>query len=234
MTSKHSALFGGISLAAILLAYTALASPHHPVRASASVWLSPVALTAVRSSHDNTPLAALANVEMQDWDSDPNHAYKQFFVDDSGYEGIFTYTLPAGLLPSSVLQVRLHTNQRGPTRDTQRWWWEIRNFQNNSWVELGDNTNAENWRWAYRVFTVSLPAGQVINAGGALQVRYQTDANMDMSAIDYMVIELVTTSASGHFAFVPVVHREPSSAHTPTASPSPTAPSATPTVMQGA
>jgi hypothetical protein len=63
MTSKHSALFGGISLAAILLAYTALASPHHPVRASASVWLSPVALTAVRSSHDNTPLTALSTME---------------------------------------------------------------------------------------------------------------------------------------------------------------------------
>jgi hypothetical protein len=93
-----------------------------------------------------------------------------------------------------VLHVRLHTNQRGPTRDTQRWWWEIRDFQNNSWVELGDNTDAENWRWAYRVFTISSPAGQVINAGGVLQVRYQTDADMDMSAIDYMVIELVTTS----------------------------------------
>jgi hypothetical protein len=135
-----------------------------------------------------------------------------------------------------VLHVRLHTNQRGPTRDTQRWWWEIRDFQNNSWVELGDNTDAENWRWAYRVFTISLPAGQVINAGGVLQVRYQTDADMDMSAIDYMVIELVTTSVSGHFVFVPVVHREPSSAHTPTVSPSPsatatpsTAPTATPT-----
>jgi hypothetical protein len=131
-----------------------------------------------------------------------------------------------------VLHVRLHTNQRGLTRDTQRWWWEIRDFQNNSWVELGDNTDAENWRWAYRVFTISLPAGQVINAGSVLQVRYQTDADMDMSAIDYMVIELVTTSVSGHFVFVPVVHREPSSAHTPTVSPSPSAtatPSTAPT-----
>ncbi len=221
---KHNSSVAGIGLAAILLAHTAFT--YRPVHSTSSVWLFPVALTAVRSSHNNAPLSALDTMQMTNWEDTPENAYKLFYVDDSGYEGVFTYTLPAGLSPSSVLQMRVHTNQRGPTRDTQRWWWEIRDFQNNTWVDLGGNTGAERWRWTYRVFTVTIPAAHAISTSNAIQIRYQTNGNLDMSAIDYMVIELVVASTSGHFAFIPAVQQGLSLTNTPTASPSPTATSA--------
>ena len=207
--------------------------------------LAPVALTAVRGQHNDTPLATLALLEMHDWEDTPRSAYIEFYVMGNGYEGIFTYTLPAGLAPSDVVDLRVHTNQRGPTRDVQRWWWELRDFQSGAWVELGDNTGAERWRWTYQVFAAPIPVAHSINANGEIQIRYQTNGEMDMSAIDYLVVEIVRTSAGGTSTptatpdtptatptRTPTRTSTPTPTLTPTSTPNPTAtstPNTTPT-----
>ncbi len=220
----------------ILLVHTAPASSDRSVETTSSRWLAPVALTAVRGEHNDTPLAALSSLEMHDWEDTPKDAYKEFYVMGNGYEGVFTYTLPADLAPADVVDLRVHTNQRGPTRDVQRWWWELRDFQSGAWIELGDNTVAERWRWTYQVFAAPILVARSINANGVIQIRYQTNGEMDMSAIDYLVVELITTAApaAGNIVLLPLVQRGfPSSAGgTPTITASPTAvntPTASPT-----
>ncbi len=216
----------------MLLVPTVLASTTRSVTASSSPKLTPVALTAVRGQHNDTPLEALASLEMQNWDSTPKSAYKEFYVAGNGYEGIFTYRLPEGFTPADGMRLRLHTNQRGPTREVQRWWWELRNVQTNTWVVLGDNTGAENWRWTYRVFDAPLSLAQSVNTAGEIQIRYQTNGEMDASAIDYMVVEIVTTPppAGGRLLFLPLVRKGSLPTATPTPAPSRTpSPTTTPT-----
>lgn len=230
-------LIGACLLGCILtlLAHTAPVSSKRSDKVALSFRLAPVALAAVRGTHDDTPLETLSRLEMQDWNATPREAYKEFYVGGNGYEGIFTYRLPAGLAPADVEDLRVHTNQRGPTREVQRWWWELRDFQNGAWVALGDNTGVERWKWTYQVFAASIPVTHSINANGEMQIRYQTNGEMDTSQIDYLVVEIVTASApaAGHALFLPLVQRSPASSATPTstasltntpvASPTPTA-----------
>ncbi|MBO9392193.1 polysaccharide lyase [Caldilinea sp.] len=201
---------------------------------TSSQLLAPVTLTAVRGEHSDIPLTVLSFLEMQDWNDEPKDAYVEFYVMGNGYEGIFTYRLPSALSPSDVKSLRVHINQRGPTRNVQRWWWELRDFQSGAWVELGDNTFAERWKWTYQVFTAPIPAAHSINANGEIQIRYQTDGEMDMSAIDYLVVELITAStpSTEYSIFMPFVQRDlPIGAtSTPTVSPTATnAPTSSPT-----
>jgi len=216
----------------LVLGHTALASSPRLTGTPASLRLAPVALTAVRGQHDATPLEALTTMDMRDWDDTPTTAYKMFYVAGNGYEGIFTYKLPEGFVPADGMRVRLHTNQRGPTREVQRWWWEMRNVQNGTWVILGDNTGAESWRWTYRVFDAPLTLTQSLNAAREIQIRYQTNGEMDASAIDYMIVEIVTGAppAGGRVVFLPLVRKSLPPTATPTPAPSRTpSPTVTPT-----
>lgn len=216
----------------ILLTHMTSASSERSNQATLSLKLAPIVLTAVRGSHSSTPLEALSDLEMQDWNATPQEAYKEFYVSGNGYEGIFTYVLPADLAPSDVASLRVHVNQRGPTREVQHWWWELRDFQNGVWVALGDNQDSESWKWTYQVLTVPIPVADSINASREIQIRYQTNGDMDMSQIDYLVIEIVTTSSStaNHVIFLPLVQRSLSSGATPTSTASPTH---TPTASPG-
>jgi len=119
----------------VLLWHTAPASLTRSAGMTSSQLLAPVTLTAVRGEHSDIPLTVLSFLEMQDWNDEPKDAYVEFYVMGNGYEGIFTYRLPSALSPSDVKSLRVHINQRGPTRNVQRWWWELRDFQSGAWVE---------------------------------------------------------------------------------------------------
>ncbi|WP_028458060.1 hypothetical protein [Chloroflexus sp. Y-396-1] len=127
----------------VLLLHTVPVSSNQPQTTTTSHWLAPSAFETVRDQHSHTPLEALSRLEMSEWDSEPEDAYKEFYPIGNGYEGLFTYVLPIGVTSADVVAIRVHVNYRGLIREVQRWWWELRNFQNNTWVAIGDNAGAE-------------------------------------------------------------------------------------------
>jgi len=176
---RPRSLIGACILGAVLVLvlYTVPVSSNQTLTTPTSIKLAPTVFETVRGQHSNTPLEALSRLEMTEWNSEPESAYKEFYPIGDGYEGLFTYKLPGGVTPADVVAIRVHVNYRGPVRAVQRWWWELRHFQNNTWVELGDNTGAESWRWTNRVIDSPIPPAYSINANGEILIRYQTDGN---------------------------------------------------------
>jgi len=221
---RPRSLIGACILGAVLVLvlYTVPVSSNQTLTTPTSIKLAPTVFETVRGQHSNTPLEALSRLEMTEWNSEPESAYKEFYPIGDGYEGLFTYKLPGGVTSADVVAIRVHVNYRGPVRAVQRWWWELRHFQNNTWVELGDNTGAERWRWTNRVIDSPIPPAYSINANGEILIRYQTDGNAEASAIDYLMVELVATTASSGSSsvFIPLVqHVSSSTTPTPLASP---------------
>lgn len=113
---RPRSLIGACILGAVLVLvlYTVPVSSNQTLTTPTSIKLAPTVFETVRGQHSNTPLEALSRLEMTEWNSEPESAYKEFYPIGDGYEGLFTYKLPGGVTSADVVAIRVHVNYRGP------------------------------------------------------------------------------------------------------------------------
>jgi cysteinyl-tRNA synthetase len=115
--------------------------------------------------------------------------YVEFYSRKGGNATECTYRLPTGLSTGSITELRVHVNYKGPQQSEQRWAWALQD-RSGSWVSVGDNGAAGNWRWTEMIFAVpGNPADYIAN--GTLKLLYRSTQAVDASDLDYQVIELV-------------------------------------------
>ncbi|HFC52963.1 MAG TPA: hypothetical protein ENJ43_00845 [Gammaproteobacteria bacterium] len=169
-----------------------------PLSATASdqtITLFPSQHSTITGSHSNQYLTALATPDMRGtWDN--WNSYREFYPAANGYEGIFSFRLPAKTDRSTIKSLQLKTNYRGSEANWQLWQWQLRDFQNNRWITIGDNSMATSWQWSPLSFAANGNPDRYIDREGILKVRYLTTRSVDVSNIDYLSLQVTQTAPS--------------------------------------
>jgi hypothetical protein len=76
-----------------------------------------------------------------------------------------------------------------------KWTFEARDATNGTWIAVGDNAFAQDWTWSRTTVALPLPASRFFS-GSSLQLRYQTQSNVDASDVDQLVV-LASVNSSG-------------------------------------
>ncbi|MBX7098927.1 MAG: hypothetical protein K1X89_14555, partial [Myxococcaceae bacterium] len=107
--------------------------------------------------------------------------WRRYVELSTGTQLVCRYTVPAG---ASGAALTLTVNYRGPTRAEMKVPFEAYDPVSKSWVTVGDNAFARDWRWTRSA--MNLPAG-LVGADGAVQLRVTTGA-ADVADLDELVV----------------------------------------------
>ena len=160
--------------------------------------LFPVQHDSVTGRHSNQRLTTLATLELSG-NKDKWSAYRELYPAQQGYQGIFSFRLPANTDKNGLNSLELHANFKGHTASRQLWQWQLLDFSKNRWFTIGDNSEANSWQWSQLTFKINASVPRFVRGDGVLLVRYITRENKDASNIDFLSIQVKQTimAASG-------------------------------------
>ncbi len=147
--------------------------------------LFPAQHDTVTGGHSNQRLTTLATVELSG-NRDKWSAYREFYPAQQGYQGIFSFRLPANADRNELNLLELNTNFKGHTATRQLWQWQLLDFNSNRWITVGDNRGAKSWQWTHLSFNIDTTRHHFVRDDGVLLVRYLTRDNRDASNIDFL------------------------------------------------
>lgn len=91
---------------------------------------------------------------------------------------------------------KLFVNYRGWDLKKQKWRFQIFNFQNRSWVHLGDNRLAGSWVWTQLEYKLPQDLRPYINIkNNALTFRYISSSSLENSFLDYFAVEALANGS---------------------------------------
>lgn len=161
----------------------------------------PSKLVNKKGASTSQPLEVLAVKEEQGAD-DKLNSHIEFDPNRRGYQGIFTFNLPAN--PNEIIQsLILRANYRGPQKAVQTWGFKLLNIQSGKWVDITNNSDAKNWVWSDIVATVSTPSNY-INNNGQITLSYSTSNNADNSQLDFLAFEVNSREATPKTTVTPL------------------------------
>jgi hypothetical protein len=109
----------------------------------------------------------------------------------AGAIAICDYPLPASLAASSIQGLTLSLNYMGPQKSEMRWTWEALDHNTGSWVLVGDNAFAADWRWTADLMVLPTPVNRFVSAG-SISIRYKAANRHDASDLDEMALYATT------------------------------------------
>jgi hypothetical protein len=122
--------------------------------------------------------------------------YVELSPGSNPYKGYRTYTLPGTVSPSSVTDIEVTVNYKGPAKASQKWTWSLYNWSTSSWTNIGDNTGAPDWgAWKTLAFPTPASANAYVSTGGDIRVRVLANNTSDSADLDYESV-LVTHGAA--------------------------------------
>ena len=171
------------------------------------------------------------HVQDQSGSQDNWNKYVEFTTPGSNkYRGYRSYTLPASISPATITSIQIEANYRGPQQSYQTWTWKIYNWNNSSWVTLGNNNGASDWTWTYFTFSASGTMSDYVNSSTAeIRIRLMSNNTKDNAQLDYETV--IITSSSGPTSTptaVPPTNTPTAVSPTPTATGVPSTPTNTP------
>jgi len=182
--------FVGLALA---LVCSSIVLTGYPVQAATTTILLPSSYVTTSGSDGGQPVTNL-HVQDQSGTQDDWNKYVEFTTPSSNYAGYRRYYLPSGIDRQSITAIQITVNYKGPLKSYQTWTWKIYNWGNSSWVTLGDNTSAADWRWTFLTFNASgTLANYVKSDTGEIRIRLQSNNAKDNCDLDYEAV-MVTYS----------------------------------------
>ncbi|MEJ2424410.1 MAG: endo alpha-1,4 polygalactosaminidase [Candidatus Thiodiazotropha sp.] len=151
-------------------------------------------LSSVTGKASKQDLSVLS-VQDQSGDDDRWNSYVEFYPSSDGYQGEFTFSLPDSYAEETISDITFFVNYRGPDRSEQRWYWKIKDFSTNRWVDLVDNQSAPSWEWTVISAYVNDHPDRFVDAGRTIKLRYATDDDHDDSDLDYVAVKVGSTPA---------------------------------------
>lgn len=184
--------------------------------------LYPKSLTTQRGTVSETSLSALQTKD-QSGSQDTWNKYVEFYGSRQAYTGIFTFDA-SDVDASAVSAFGLNVNFRGPKKNEQAWEFELLEPSTNTWVSVGDNSDAGDWKWSSLSFNGNGAFSNFVS-NGAVQLRFSSKTSTDDCDLDFLELDL-TASASSSGASSTAPTEKPT--EKPTTAPT-TAPTTTPT-----
>lgn len=183
----------------LLAAISLLASLFLPLTSAfaATDTLLPTAYVTTSGGSGGQPVSNL-HVQDQSGTQDNWNKYVEFTTPGSSkYAGYRKYTLPAGINPANITGMQVTANYKGPVKSYQTWTWKIYNWNNSSWVTLGDNATAQSWVWKTFTFNVSGTfANYVKSDTREIRIRLQSNNTKDNALLDYESLTVTYNSAA--------------------------------------
>lgn len=170
--------------------------------------LYPFFLRSVVGTASDQPLAVLAVADQSGSDDNWNR-YKEFYTGANGYVGVFVFGLSAGISPADLTSVQLQTNYKGASYAEQQWVWQLRDFQNQLWVSLGNNNNAGSWLWTSFAFNANGDLSRFVNGNNQLWVRYLSLSSADNSDLDYLALMITADNITPTPTPIPTITPTP-------------------------
>ena len=199
----------------------------HPVQAATTTTLLPESYVTTSGGDGGQPVTNL-HVQDQSGTQDDWNKYVEFTTPSSNYAGYRRYYLPSGIDLQSITAIQITVNYKGPLKSYQTWTWKIYNWSNSSWVTLGDNAAAAEWRWTVLTFNATgTLANYVKSDTREIRIRLQSNNSKDDCDLDYEAVT-VTYNDSGATSTPTNTPVPPTPTNTPAATPTNT-PAATPT-----
>ena len=152
-------------------------------------------ITTVKGTISNQSISVLDTLE-QSGGQDNWSSYVEMSPDNSKFIGTFLFNQPVA---KQWQELKLHVNTLGESKNVQRWRFQLRDFTNNSWVTIGDNTGATDWVWLNQTISLTSGINNYINTNGNIKVRYISNNSVDISNIDLMTVELIEQVSTGQW-----------------------------------
>ena len=165
--------------------------------AAASVTLHPVAYVTLLGADGGQPVSVLS-VRDQSGTQNNWNKYVEFDTSSSAspsYMGYRTYSLSTSVAPASLQSLQLQANYMGQSTTYQRWTWHIYDWTTGTWVAIGDNTAANEWRWTLLTFNIGGTLAHYVNPQGQARIDVEANNAYDNADLDYEA--LVVTYAGG-------------------------------------
>lgn len=144
-------------------------------------------------SISNQSLSALNTLE-QSGSDDIWSTYIEASPNSNNFIGVFYFNQP---VEKQWQELKLKVNTVGEAKNSQHWQIQLRDFTNNRWVPVGDNSNASEWVWQQQTLSVTSNVSNYINTNNDIEVRYLSNNNNDISNIDQLTVELIEQSSGG-------------------------------------
>lgn len=189
---KRNIVFSFFMLLALFTSLLAL-----PTTAQAATnTLLPTAYVTTTGSSGGQPVTNL-HIQDQSGADDDWDKYVEFTTPGANYSGYRKYTLPAGIVPSSITSIQLKANFRGPAKATQTWSLKIYNWSTAAWVNLGDNATAQDWEWTLLTFNASGTfANYVKSDTREMRILLQSNNAVDNAQLDYEALTITSNSSA--------------------------------------
>ncbi len=178
-----------ITLALAGALFTSAATGAHAAFVTTNV--APTSIVTQRGSTGAQPLSVLAQKDLTGTTTEPTRA-QRYTPSIFGYQGVFSFQVPAGLDVAGASSLSLVSNYYGQPRSNQRWTFQVRDFPANTWVTLGYNDGAIYHTWQPLTFPLSGDFTRFVNASGVMQVRYFTYSPSDWGDLDVLVFAVTT------------------------------------------
>jgi hypothetical protein len=150
--------------------------------------LTPVSLTTTAGHIGDGQ--SVSNLRVRDL-SGTVDGWERYVEFSSGYAGSLKYPVPATFAPSTVTDIHVLVNYRGPAMSTQTWAFWVRNQNTDAWVELGTNELAPDWgAWKLLSFQAPGNSSAYVSAEQTIQVRITGSSDRDQANLDYVAVVL--------------------------------------------
>ncbi len=164
-----------------------------PIAEAGDIALSPISYQSSSGSDGGQSVSSLSTADQSGVDDDWDR-YVEFYTDGVLYSGTRKYFVPENVDLTTLTQITLRTNYRGPDRAYQTWTWKLYDWTNRRWVVLGNNADAPAWQWHSLSFTIPESSSEdwlrFISPTREMLVQFDSDNALDNCDLDYETILL--------------------------------------------
>jgi hypothetical protein len=151
--------------------------------------LYPLALKTLSGSVNNPGLGVLQKLDQSGSQDNPAR-YVLFKTPSVNYRGYLTFRLGATIQPSTITQLAIKLNYKGPAKRTQVWNWSLYDWNTSSWVKVGDNTLAVANVWKLLTFTVNSPLRFIHPSTREIRLQIGSGNSSANAKIDFASIQV--------------------------------------------
>jgi len=188
---RHSWMVGLV--AAALAACSSVPAPvaeDEAIQVTATtVTLAPTSYRTTRGADGGQPVSNLA-VRDQSGTQNTWTKYVEFRTPGTRYIGLRSYTLPAGVNPSTLTGLQVQANFLGPTKAAQAWRWRVYNFSTRRWDLLGDNSGASWSAWKLLSFSAGGTLPRYVSGSREIRIRTDSANASDDADLDYEAVSI--------------------------------------------
>jgi len=156
--------------------------------------LYPKSLTTQRGSVSDVPLSALQTKD-QSGSQDTWNNYVEFYGSRQAYTGIFSFDA-SSVDANSVSAYGVNVNFKGPKKNQQAWEFEMFEPATNTWVKVGDNADAANWKWTSLSFNGNGAFSSKVSNVGQVQLRFSSKTSNDDCDLDFLELSYTASASS--------------------------------------